>query len=428
MSFSNPRFVFRASRKGAFGLTLVLLMVCAGCETDQVDHVMSSKTAKELLGNPNYPAISYGGYRGLSRSEQPTLAQLKEDLRIMHAMGIRILRTYNVQLPHASNVLKAISALKQEQGEFEMYVMLGAWIDCTGAWTDTPNHQSGDFEANQAEIKRAVTLAQTYPEIVKIIAVGNEAMVHWAASYFVEPKVILHWVNHLQGLKSEGSLSPDLWVTSSDNFASWGGGGSEYHKDDLNALIRSVDFVSMHTYPFHDTHYNPVFWRQSPEGSDVVMDEQVGEIEKAMQRALSYSQSQYQQVVDYVHRIDSTKEVHIGETGWASISDGLYGPEGSRAADEYKQALFYQGMRDWTQSSGISCFYFEAFDEPWKSAANPTDSENHFGLFTAQGLAKFALWPLVKKGVFHGLTRGGHPIECTYSGQKELLDRHVLEP
>ena len=168
----------------------------------------------------------------------------------MHAMGIRILRTYNVQLPHASNVLKAISALKQEQGEFEMYVMLGAWIDCTGAWTDTPNHQSGDFEANQAEIKRAVTLAQTYPEIVKIIAVGNEAMVHWAASYFVEPKVILHWVNHLQGLKSEGSLSPDLWVTSSDNFASWGGGGSEYHKDDLNALIRSVDFVSMHTYPF----------------------------------------------------------------------------------------------------------------------------------------------------------------------------------
>jgi exo-beta-1,3-glucanase (GH17 family) len=403
-------------------------MVCAGCETDQVDHAMSSKKAKELLGNPDYSAISYGGYRGLSRSEQPSIAQLKEDLRIMHAMGIRILRTYNVQLPHASNVLKAIAALKQEDGEFEMYVMLGAWIDCKGAWTATPDHQSGDFEANRAEVNRAVTLAQTYPEIVKIIAVGNEAMVHWAASYFVEPKVILHWVNHLQTLKSEGFLSPDLWVTSSDNFASWGGGGSEYHKDDLNALIRAVDYVSMHTYPFHDTHYNPVFWHQSPEGSVGVMDEQAGEIEKAMQRALAYSQSQYQQVVDYVHGIDSTKRVHIGETGWASVSDGFYGPEGSRAADEYKQALFYKGMRDWTQSSGISCFYFEAFDEPWKSATNPTDSENHFGLFTAQGAAKYAIWQLVKEGLFNGLSRDGHPIECTYSGQKELLDRHVLEP
>ena len=58
---------------------------------------------------PTTPAISYGGYRGVSRSEQPTLAQLKEDMRILHAMGIRFLRTYNVQLPHASNVVKAIS-------------------------------------------------------------------------------------------------------------------------------------------------------------------------------------------------------------------------------------------------------------------------------------------------------------------------------
>ena len=85
-------------------------------------------------------------------------------------------------------------------------------------------------------------------------------------------------------------------------------------------------------------------------------------------------------------------------------------------------------MRDWTQSEGISGFYFEAFDEPWKSAANPTDSENHFGLFTRDGEAKYALWPLVKQGVFEGLTRDGHPIKPTYSGERDLLDRHVLNP
>ena len=85
-------------------------------------------------------------------------------------------------------------------------------------------------------------------------------------------------------------------------------------------------------------------------------------------------------------------------------------------------------MREWTHASGISCFLFEAFDEPWKSAGNPTDSENHFGLFTAEGEAKYALWPLVAQGVFEGLTRDGHPIKSSYEGQRELLDRHVLLP
>jgi len=382
---------------------------------------MTDRTASELLGNPAFTAMSFGGYRGTSRTEQPSVAQLKEDLRILHAMGIRFLRTYNVQLPHASNVVNAIRELKLEDAQFEMYVMLGAWIDCAGAWTDLPNHTEQDYAANEAEIERAVALAKEFPDIIKVIAVGNEAMVHWAASYFVAPGVILHWVNHLQDLKAKADLPADLWITSSDNFASWGGGGAEYHNDDLNALIRSVDFVSMHTYPFHDTHYNPVFWKGDSTAAD-------GGIEQAMQQALAYSQNQFAQVVEYVHAVDPNKPVHIGETGWASLSDGFYGPEGSRAADELKQALFYHGMRKWTQSSGISCFYFEAFDEPWKSAANPTDSENHFGLFTSDGEAKYALWSLVEQGAFDGLTRGGNAIRSSYEGQRELLDRHVLQP
>ena len=375
---------------------------------------MPDKSASQLLGNPAYTAISYGGYRGLTRSEQPTVDQLKEDMLLMHAMGIRLLRTYNVHLPHAANVVKAIAELKEADPAFEMYVMLGAWIDCAGAWTDAPNHAEQDFEANEAEIQRAVALAQQHPDIIKIIAVGNEAMVHWAASYFVAPKVILGWVNHLQDLKRAGELPRDLWITCSDNFASWGGGGAEYHNADLDSLIRAVDYVSMHTYPFHDTHYNPTFWK--------------GDVEAAMASAVAYSQNQYASVVKHVRRIDKDKPVHIGETGWASVSDGFYGPEGSRAADEYKQSLFYHGMRKWTQSSGISCFYFEAFDEPWKSSANPTDSENHFGLFTRDGEAKYAIWSLVEEGVFEGLTRDGRAITPTYSGQRELLNRHVLNP
>ncbi|MCC7466670.1 MAG: glycosyl hydrolase family 17, partial [Saprospiraceae bacterium] len=217
-------------------------------------------TAKDILGNPDYLAISYGGYRGISREQQPTVQQLKEDMKILAAMNIRILRTYNTKLAEAANLLKAIRALKQEDPNFEMYVMLGAWIDCRGAWTSQPDHQQEDEEANAGEIQRAVAMAAEYPDIVKIIAVGNEAMVHWASSYYVQPWVILKYVNQLQALKQAGKLPKDLWITSSDNFASWGGGGAEYHLDDLTRLFAAVDYVSMHTYPMHDTHYHPVFW------------------------------------------------------------------------------------------------------------------------------------------------------------------------
>ena len=75
------------------------------------------------------------------------------------------------------------------------------------------------------------------------------------------------------------------------------------------------------------------------------------------------------------------KPIHIGETGWATFSNELYGSNDSKAVDEYKAGIFYHKMRDWTNEAGISCFYFEAFDEPWKDAGNAGGSENHFGLF-----------------------------------------------
>lgn len=382
-------------------------------------------TAKELLGNPNYLAISYGGYRLESRDEQPTVAELKEDMRLLFAMNIKFIRTYNVQLAHASNVLKAIHELKQEDPSFEMYVMLGAWVDCLNAWTEFPPDHQVESAQNEEEIDRAVALAQQYPDIVKVIAVGNEAMVKWATAYFVQPDVILKWVNHLQYLKSKGELSKDLWITSSDNFASWGGGEEQYHVQALNDLIGAVDYLSVHTYPMHDTHYNPAFWGVFGKENEAAKLEQ---IDAAMLRAKQYAMKQVDSVASYVKSIGLDKPIHIGETGWASGSNGFYGNTGSRATDEYKEALYYWHMRDWTKDTKMSCFYFEAFNEPWKDAQNPGGSENHFGLFTLDGKAKYVLWNLVDKEVFKGLQRGGNDITKTYNGDREALLNEVALP
>ena len=385
-----------------------------------------SKNAKDIIGNNNYPAISYGGYRGKSREVQPSIEDIKEDLQIMFAQGFRVIRTYDLHHPFAENTLKAISELKNSDSDFEMYVMLGAWVQCKDAFTDLPIHNEEDLEGNKVEIAEAVRLAQDYQDIVKVIAVGNEAMVHWATSYHLEPKYILKWVKYLQDLKINGTINNNIWITSSDNFASWGGGSEEYHNDDLDELIRSVDYVSMHTYAFHDTYYNPVFWNLSS-GSEDLSKKDI--IKKAIQKSVEYELSQFNSVQEYIHGIDSSKQVHIGETGWSSVASDLYGYGGTEAADEYKLGLYYEMITDVCVAKSISCFYFSAFDEPWKDSQNENGSENHFGLFTVHGEAKYPLWKKVDQNVFDGLSRGGNPIKKTFNGDFDaLLETSNLPP
>lgn len=406
-------------------ITLAFFIVMS-CTVKQIHlKVTTHMTAEKLLGNPDFQAISYGGYREKSRDIQPTIVELKEDLKIMYAMGIRILRTYNVHLAEAGNLLKAIKEMKTEDPGFEMYVMLGAWIDCKNAWTHLPVDHNVESENNAIEINRAVELTNQYPDIVKILAVGNEAMVKWATSYYVQPGVILKWVNHLQDFKKQGKLPKDLWITSSDNFASWGGGSDEYHVEDLKKLMHAVDYISMHTYPMHDTHYNPDFWGiRSSESS--LSDKQ--KLDSTMIRARDYAVFQYRSVVNYMKSLGVSKPVHIGETGWSTFSNYNYGDDGSKACDEYKSALYYKLIKEWSDKNKVTCFYFEAFDEQWKDAANPKGSENHFGLINLQSEAKFAIWELVDIGVFKGLTRDGKPITKTYRGDEKVMWESVKIP
>ena len=192
-------------------LTVILVFSCSN-NTKKDSNVNpltepSSLSAKDILGNPNYLAMSYGGYRHVDHGIEPAIDELKEDMKILAAMGVKIVRTYKVHLPQASNLLKAITELKKEDPDFEMNVMLGAWIDCKNAWTNEASDHNQESEANAPQIEEAVRLTNQYPDIVKIIAVGNEAMVKWAAEYYVQPGIILKWVNHLQDLKK-------IWKTS----------------------------------------------------------------------------------------------------------------------------------------------------------------------------------------------------------------------
>jgi exo-beta-1,3-glucanase (GH17 family) len=405
---------------------IALLLSFISCNQKITRNLASKeRSAEKLLGNVNYQAICYGGYRTKTREKAPSIDEIKEDLLLLSAMNIKVLRIYNVHYDEASNLLIAITELKKEIANFEMYVMLGAWIDCKNAWTELPPIHNLESERNAVEIEEAVRLTNQYPSIIKIIAVGNESMVKWASSYYVTPNIILKWVIHLQNLKKQNKLSKEVWITSSDNFASWGGGEKEYHVEDLNLLIKAVDYISLHTYPMHDTYYNPNFWGIKVTELQLTAKEK---IDAAMLRARDYSIQQYLGVVNYMKSLGVNKPVHIGETGWATASNEHYGNEGSKATDEYKSAQFYNLMRKWTNKEKVSCFYFEAFDENWKDSANPLGTENHFGLINLQSQAKFVLWKSVDDGIFKGLTRNGKPITKTYNGDEKTLWLEVKTP
>jgi hypothetical protein len=181
----------------------------------------------------------------------------------------------------------------------------------------------------------------------------------------------------------------------------------------------------MHTYPFLDSHYNPDFWGTFPGEKDLSKEEK---IEAAVLRAKESAISEYESVKAYMKSLGVDKPIHIGETGWSTISDDLFGENGTQAADEFKEAIYHRLIREWSKESGVSVFYFEAFDEPWKDPNSADGSENHFGLFTVDGQAKFAMWDLVDQGVFTGLGRNGESVKKTFDGDREALMTTVSLP
>lgn len=405
-------------------------------QATSVNAPTSVLTGEQILGNPNYLAISYGAWRVTTRESGinvPSVADHKEDLKIMSAMGIKILRTYNTQLfvgldgqSNTDNLFTAIEQLMVEDTLFEMFVMLGVWIQAQGAYTDLIDKTTEDKLTNRAEMDKAITLAKAYPEIIKVIAIGNEAMVDWQ-EHDLPIRFILGYVNELQALKATGELSDKIWITSSDNHAVWSGTDSNTSNQitDLNALIIAVDYISLHTYPFHDTYHNNNFWFTCESESHLSNKDKVN---AAMVRAANNIIIEFKAAQRYMLSLGVNKPIHIGETGWASETNIHYGLEGSKAAGEYNQKYFYDYITHWANEYRVSLFFFEAFDEPWKGDHNnPGDSEKHFGLIDIDGQAKYVIWDKVDNGLFNGLMRLGKAITKTYNGiEKTVLDATFL--
>ena len=81
-------------------LAIISILMCAalgGCDNAKNLSVTDSNcklaNGQLLLGNNNYLAISYSGDRAVERTvhNSPTVKDIKEDMKLLSAMGIKLL-------------------------------------------------------------------------------------------------------------------------------------------------------------------------------------------------------------------------------------------------------------------------------------------------------------------------------------------------
>jgi exo-beta-1,3-glucanase (GH17 family) len=232
-----------------------------------------------------------------------------------------------------------LEVIKNEKLDFQ--VMLGAYIGaemnnfgCTWGGVYSEGQLIANKEHNINEIEKLIKLANQYPDIVFALSAGNEATVSWT-DHYVPVENVIRYVNIIK----KGAKQP---VTFCENYVSW--------LDHIKDLVEAVDFISIHTYPV---------WEY-----------------KNINEALEYTKQNYYSIAEKY----PDKPVVITEAGWATNSNGRGIDPGNVSED--LQSIYYRDLMKWIDEEEILCFYFEAFDEPWKGSPEPMEPEKHWGLFT----------------------------------------------
>lgn len=297
-------------------------------------------------------AICYSGYRhGQSPDARafPTRKEIQEDLEILRKRW-SYLRLYDC----SEHAVRTLEVIREQAMPFR--VLLGAYIGaevnnpgCPWGKPFTEEELEQNKAANLAEIKRCIELANTYPEIVFSLSVGNEATADWTDHMVPVDQVI----RYTQIIK-DSVRQP---VTFCENYVPW--------REKLTPLAAELDFISIHTYPV---------WEY-----------------QQIDTALEYTKANWRDVVERY----PDKPVIITEAGWTTRSNG-HGIEVHNAS-EVLQEIYTHELETWCHEEDILMFLFEAFDEAWKGSPDKCEPEKHWGVFTANRYPKKAMRPFFKE-------------------------------
>lgn len=241
-----------------------------------------------------------------------------------------MLRFYSSRGP-AETILRTI-----RDRELPLGVVVGAWI-------------AADAEdENRAEVSAAIALAQSYPDQVIAVAVGNETQVFWSGHRSDRSSLI----GYIRAVRAAVAQP----VTTADDYNFW-------NKPESHAVADEVDFILLHAY---------AMWNG-----------------KTLDEAVPWTAT----TVAGIRKEHPGVPIALGETGWATELN----PEGDEVkhikapAGEEQQKTFYRAFSSWAEGADLPYFYFEAFDEPWKGSPDPREVEKHWGLYNVDRTPKAAL-------------------------------------
>jgi exo-beta-1,3-glucanase (GH17 family) len=267
-------------------------------------------------------AVSYGFFRKGQApwGDFPSREEIVQDLNIILSHW-NLIRLYNSDAG-SEMVLEII----QEQ-ELPLRVMLGVWLAAeTDQQAKLSNHQN---------VAMAIELANTYPEIVEAITVGNETQVYWSG-HRMDRDSLVRYIRIVR----ESTTQP---VTTADDYNFW-------NTSESMDLTEEIDFIVTHIHPL---------WNG-----------------KTLDNAISWQDSTYREL----QRFHPGKLIVLGETGWSTSCDfektgpGQQGTliKGDVGLDAQRQFLL--GLDSWVRKTRVTTFLFEAFDESWKGGGSLSDS------------------------------------------------------
>lgn len=226
-------------------------------------------------------------------------------------------------------------------------------IDCyPGAWISR-----FDCE-NERQIDSLISIANLNLNHVKGLIVGNEVLLR---NDILEEKLI----EFITRAKNKTNLP----IATAETWKDW---------LDHPQLVDAVDIMFVHVYPYWD-HI------AVEEGADYIL-EKWNELKE-----------QYPE-----------KTMVIGETGWPSKGES----RGSAIPGEVNQKKYLTDFLSMAESNDIDYFYFEIFDEKWKSKFEGEAGSN-WGMYLSNGSLKQHLTDLIPEDGRNGINRPPGAVDST---------------
>lgn len=194
------------------------------------------------------------------------------------------------------------------------------------------------FDNNGREIASLIDLANRYPETITRVIVGNEVLLRKDLT----PDQLKAYIRQVKANVSQPVTYADVWEF-------W----LKYPE-----IAEEVDFITIHLLPY---------WEDIPAG-----------VEGAAERILMA----YHEITERF----PGKPILVGEAGWPTAGR----TRGPAAPGLVEKARFINVFVNLAADNGFDYNLIEAFDQNWKSRLEGTVG-GHWGLFTTDRIAKFAL-------------------------------------